>query len=230
MGMSSDYILQEFALAIERLVPLTPDEVTQEAQRLYADLSQNPATDEQLVRKALIEIGRKEFPYRKAYEELCANDEERRLQEATLARLSPALREKVLSLLQVGVSLVDYLNSQMFEKELTGTQRHEIEEAVLAAHDVINRQCDERAAERKQKYQDLVDRWRAYEERLQKKIEVIRSLAQRAHDADLAAEILDAAMRFEEGWSIVERDPTEEDVQGAYEDFATRVEEGEEEM
>lgn len=229
MNHPHEYLLQEFKISIDRLVPLTPHDIVEEANSLYERLQLDDKTSERQIRQALIEIGKKEFPYRKAYEELCAQDEERRLQEAALAKLEPEVKAKIEVMTNSGVHILEYVKSRLFEEQLNSTERFKVETAILEAHDVINRQCDERAQERKTRYEDLVKQWSEYLERVSKKIEALKAMAERS--SLRRSEILDKALTFEEGWSIVERDPVESEVDEELKEWALALdgeEEGEE--
>ncbi len=226
MSHPHQYLLQEFKISIEKLVPLTPSEVVEEATRLYAELSANELATEKQIRQALILIGRKEYPYRKAYIELCAGDEEQRLQADILRRLEAPIATKVKKMTDSGVHVLDYVNSKLFERDLTPTERYQVEQAILAAHDVLNKQCDDRAQERQQSFQELVEHWRQEEQRVQQLIDQLRGMAER--DITYADEIRGKADQLEEGWSIVERDPAEEEIKQEIANWTTVLEEADE--
>lgn len=210
MSHPHEYLLQEYKLSIDRLVPLTPQEIVDEATALYNQLMADEHASERQIKQALILIGRKEYPYRKAYVELCAGDEEKRLQEAAISKLEPGILAKIKSVLDSGVHITDYVNSKFFEKDLLPEERFRVEEAILSAHDVINKQCGDRAHERQANYDELVARYKKQAEKMQALIDQLRSMA--ARDPKWNAEIQGKADEFEEGWSIVERDPTEEEI------------------
>ncbi len=210
MSHPHEYLLKEFQISIDKLVPLTPPEVVAEAKKLHEELAANENASEKQIHDALVYVGRKEFPYRKAYEELCAGDEEQRLQQQVFDRLEPGVKEKVHNVTHHGVHVLDYVNSRLFEEQLTADERYQVEQAILMAHDVLNKQCSERATERQKNYEELVAKWKAEEERLQGMIETLRSFAER--DAKWRDEILGRVVTLEEGWSVVERDPTEEEI------------------
>ncbi len=226
MSHPHEYLLQEFKISIDKLVPLTPPVVLEEANKIYDELSANPGATEKQIKQALILIGRKEYPYRKAYVELCAQDEEKRLQAEILKRLDGTIAEKVKHMVDSGVHVQDYVNSKLFERDLEATERYQVEQAILLAHDVLNKQCDERAKERQQNFEDLVARWKQEEERLQQMIDQLKGMAER--DMTYADEILGKAEQFEEGWSIVERDPTEEEIKQEIAHWTTILEEADE--
>ena len=222
------YLLQEFKISIDKLVPLTPKAIVDEAWGLYKELSEDENSTEQQIRQALVHVGKKEFPYRKAYEELCASDEEQRLQKIVFDRLEADVKAKVEAITQHGVHVLDYVNSKLFEEQLSADERYQVEQAILLAHDDLDRQCDERATERKESYEQLVARWTGEEQRLQQMIDQLRGMAER--DAKWADEIKGKADVFEEGWSIVERDPVEDEIKKEIEYWSTVLEEEESEV
>jgi len=221
-----EYLLQEYKISIDKLVPLTPAEIVGEAQRLYDELAAYSSVTEKQIHQALVLIGRKEYPYRKAYLELCAGDEEQRLQAEILKRLEGPIADKVKLMTESGVHVIDYVNSKLFERDLEATERYQVEQAILLAHDVLNKQCDERAKERQQNFDELVARWKAEEERLQQMIDQLRGMAER--DMTYAEEIRGKADQFEEGWSIVERDPAEDEIKQEIAHWTTVLEEADE--
>lgn len=225
MAHPHEYLLQEYKISIDKLVPLTPSEVISEAEKLYGELSQDESASERQIRQALIHIGKKEFPYRKAYEELCAGDEERRLEAAALQKLDEPVKAKLKPLLENGVHLTDFANSKLFETNLESDERYRVEQAILEAHDVVGRECDDRAKERAESYETLVATWKKKQEDMQKMIDQLRSMAER--NPESANEIIGKADQFEEGWSIVERDPSEEELKKEIENWAAVMEEHE---
>lgn len=218
--------LDEFKISIEKLVPLTPPEIKQGALKLLGELSENLAVDEKQIHQALTYIGRKEFPYRKAYEELCAGDEEQRLQKLVFERIEEDVKNKLLAITQHGVMLDDYVASDMFETELTAPERLQIEQAILLAEDTLDHQCDERAHKRHAQYEDLVDRWTKEATRLQGLIDNLRAMGD--EDLKWKGEINSVCDRLEEGWSIVERDPSEEEIKKELEYWNTVLHDTEE--
>lgn len=203
-------LLEEFRIVLDRLVPLAPAELVTEGRALHEQLTGDMQTTERQVHQAIAYIGTKEYPYRKAYQELCAKDEERRLETAIMARLDEGLAEKIRAITQHGVHVLDYAASPLFETQLAPEERYRVEEAILGAHEVINRQCDERARERHATFAELVERWSARQAETQALIEQLRALSERS--ATYASEIIERADRLTEGWSIAEHDPTPEGV------------------
>lgn len=217
--------LDEFRISIDKLVPLTPLEIKDEAMKLYEELSANAQATLKQIHQALSLIGRKEFPYRKAYHELCAGDEEQRLQQLVFDRVDENVKKKVQAVIQHGVMLDDFVASDLFD-ELKPEERLQIEQAILLAEDTLDHQCDERAHKRQQQYDELVDHWKQEAARLQGLIDNLRAMGD--EDPKWRGEIDSVCDRLEEGWSIVERDPSEEEIKKELEYWNTVLHESEE--
>ncbi|MCH8049170.1 hypothetical protein IH979_00465 [Patescibacteria group bacterium] len=218
--------LDEFKFAIDKLVPLTPKEVANEAKKLHQELSANEDAIEKQIHQALTLIGLKEFPYRKAYLELCAGDEEQRLKEAVYERLDEKVKKRVEEIVKHGVLIDDFVKSRLFEEQFSSDERYQVEQAILLADEVLDKQCDERAHERQQQFEGLVTKWTQEAERLQGMIDRLRQMA--SEDQKWTGEINSIADKLEEGWSIVERDPTEEGIKKEIEYWNTVLHEEEE--
>ncbi|MDA0208465.1 MAG: hypothetical protein O3B64_03635, partial [bacterium] len=160
--------LDEFKISIDNMVPLTPPELLEEAKKLHAELSSSEETNEKQIHQALSLIGRKEYPYRKAYVELCAGDEENRLQEAVFERLDDEVKKKIQNMTKHGVILEEYVKSSLFEEQLDPDERYQVEQAILLADEVLEHQCDDRAKKRKESYDELVKKHQGEVDRLQR--------------------------------------------------------------
>ncbi|MFH1712500.1 MAG: hypothetical protein ABH846_04685 [Patescibacteria group bacterium] len=202
--------LDEFKIAIEKLVPLVSPEMVKEANELHAELSANEEATEKQIHQALSLVGRKEYPYRKAYMELCAGDEEQRLRKVVYERLDPKVKEKVDEIIRHGVMLEDLVKSKLFTEGFDGDERYQIQQAILLADEVLDKQCDERAHSKQKQYDELVSNWTNEAARLQGLIDQLRSLA--SEDPKWEGEINSICDKLEEGWSVVEKDPTEEGI------------------
>lgn len=219
--------LQEFQIAIDKMTHYVPAELLSAAQAKHDELLANESITEKEIHEVFSDFGRQEYPFRKAYHDLCAGDEEQRLQSLVLERLDEAVKNKVLDHIKHGVLIDDYVKSSFFEEELTPEERLQIENAVLLAEDVLNSQCDERASKRKEQFVDLVKKWADERDRLQKMIDGLRAMA-KAGDK-WASEINSICDKLEEGWSIVERDPQEEEIKKEVEYWDTVLHEVEDE-
>lgn len=219
-------LLDQFRASIERLVPLTPPDVIDEARQLVDELGKSETTSAEQIRQAFVLFGRKEFPYRKAYEALCAGDEEQRLQEIVLGKLDDVTKASMDAVTKYGVHVLDFVKSSQFE-QLLPDQQTAIDNAIREAHDVLNKQCDDRATQRQQDFESLVKSWRAKGERIQSMIEALRTLAERSEV--YAPDILAKAREFEDGWSMLEPDPTEEGVQREFDSWVQVLDDSEDE-
>ena len=218
--------LDEFKISIDKLVPLTPPELVEEAEKLLTEMQANEALTEKQIHQAMSVIGKKEYPYRKAYLEICAGDEEQRLQKAVFERLDGNVKQKLQEMTKHGVLLDDYVKSKLFEEQLKPEERLQIEQAILLSEDVLDTQCDDRARKRHEDYKKLVENWKQEVDKLQGMIDELRKMAD--EDSKWTAEINTVCDRLEEGWSIVERDPTEEEIKKEIEYWNTVLHEDEE--
>jgi hypothetical protein len=210
MSHPQEEVLKSFRVAIGKLVPLTPPAIVDEANRLAEELEGNAAVSAEQIRQALVYIGRKEFPYRKAYLELCAGDEDARLQEIVLGKIDDVTKSMMEPVTKYGVHILDFVKSSQFE-DLSEDAKVAIDNAVREAHDIVNRQCDERASSRAASYQELVARWTGEATNIQKMIDVLKDMADR--DSRYHDEILGRARQLEDGFSMIEEDPSQELVE-----------------
>ena len=210
MSHPQEGLLKEFRRAIEKLVPLTPKEVVEEAVRLAVELETNESSTPEQIRQALVYVGKKEFPYRKAYQELCAGDEEARMQEIVVQRIDDATKAMIEPVTKYGVHMLDFVKSSQFDA-LSDDAKIAIDNALREAHDVVNRQCDERASSRADSYHALVQRWTIEAQNIQKLIDVLKDMAER--DARYHDDVLGRARQFEDGFSMIEEDPSQELVE-----------------
>ncbi len=210
MSHPEQEFIDQFRFAVERLAPLTPKDILVEAENLIDELESEESTSAEQIRQAMVFVGRKEFPYRKAYQELCAGDEEQRLQQIVLDKLDDAIKEQMEAVSKYGVHILDYIKSSQFD-ELPHDVQTNIDNAVREAHDILNEQCDDRAHQRQADFEKLVSEWKTKTDKIQTMINVLRELSER--DEQYKADIIAKVNEFENGWSMIDLDPTEEDVQ-----------------
>lgn len=220
--------LKELQCAIDKMRHYVPSELLTEAQKTHDDLLANNDATETQVHFALVEIGKKEFPYRKAYHDLCSSDEEQRLQSLVFERLDDAVKQKVMDHTKHGVLVDHYVKSKLFEEELTPEERLQIENAILLAEDVLNSQCDERAGKRHGQFEELIKKWSDERDRLQKMIDYLKGMANGA--GKWREDILASVAHLEESWSVAELQVNEEDIKKEVEYWDTVLHEVEEEV
>lgn len=219
--------LKEFQCAIDKMHHYAPPDLITEAQAQHDALLADAESTEEQIHLALVTVGKKEYPYRKAYHDLCASDEEQRLQSLVLERLDENVKQKVLGHTKHGVLIDHYVKSKLFEEELTPEERLQIENAVLLAEDVLNSQCDERAGKRHGQFEDLIKKWCDERDRLQKMIDTLRGMAGGA--GKWRDDILASVSRLEESWSVAESRVSEEEIKKEVEYWDTVLHEVEEE-
>jgi hypothetical protein len=209
--MSHTYSLQLLREAIEKAPKAFPEErrsaMLAEHARLAAD--SNVALSQ--IEDAIVAFGKEIWPYRKAYQEIhdAYGKDEPYLRET----LSPATRTKYGAFVAGGGKLEDVRGGGELERTFTPEEKHEIEEAWLAARERAHRELDALiAGEWKQKFESSLAALRGRQAEIEKRIAALRALA--GESPKWAAEILDKVKVFEEGWSGVEREVSEDDIRG----------------
>lgn len=211
--------LDELKIAIDKFVPLTPESVVSEAKAVYERLAAEPETDVAEIHAALVDIGRKEYPYRKAYHDLCDTDEEKRLRELVLPRLDEPVKKVLEEAFSYNILLDDFVRSEMFEDKLDGDQRYQVTNAILLSEEQLENQCDDRAHERQQQFETLVAKRKEEVKQLQDNIDLLKRLMQQypLHADEIAAVV----SRLEEGWSVTNKDPSKEEIEKEIEYWQT---------
>lgn len=198
-------LLGEFKYALDHLVPTVPAEVVEEGRRMHQELADNPEASEDQIHDALVKIGKAEFAYRNAYNDMVGKASEAKRVDLVLDHLEPAVKEKVKHLLDSGVALDELVKSGMFETDFTAEERYQVEDGILHAIDHIKEELPKEIEARKAEYDTLVAEWKAKQAKMEEKIEELRALSNK--DAKWKDEILDKVKTLEEGWAVTERDP-----------------------
>lgn len=200
--------IDQIKISIENFVPLTPGSLTEKANQLVKDIEENPQAPVSQIHQALAEIGREEYPYRKAYHDLCDDDEEARQKKLILERLDDDLKAKLEEALQY-MLFDDYVASPAFE-DLAPEDRAQVDNAYRIAEETLDKQCDERASSRAGQYDELLLKYKDQVKSWQAKIDYLRELGKTSPEH--ADELNAVADRLEEGWSVTEKDPSEEEI------------------
>lgn len=211
--------LDEIAIAIKKFVPLTPEDVKTRAETMLNGLQENPAVGLKEIHDALVEIGREEYPYRKAYHDLCDADEEVRLRKLVLERLDEKVKKVLEEAFSYNILLDDFVRSELFEQKLTGEERYQVTNAITLAEEVLNNQCDDRAHARVGQFEELVEKRKQEVKTLQDRMDFLRHIGrQYPVHADEINVVVD---RLEEGWSITNPDPSKEEIEKEIEYWQT---------
>jgi len=198
-------LLDEFKLSIDRLPITVPQEIIDEARKLHAELLADPEASESKIEDALILIGKKEYPYRRAYNELAGTTSAEHRVELILDHLDASVKEKVQSHLQHGVTIDELVKSSMFETDFTPEERYQVEDGMLHAVDHLEEEAPAKIEEHQAEYDKLVETWKEKEAEMEGKIAELKALAD--VDKKWKDEILDKVRVFEMGFAITERDP-----------------------
>lgn len=199
-------MLDEFQYAIKHFVPTLPTPIKQEAQRIHDDLAKNEALDETAIKHAFYTIGIKEYPYRRAYQELTSSTAEEMLTKMVLEHVDEMVRGVIKPHLEAGVSLEELVSSDLFTESLDAKQRYQVEDGILVAKNKLAEILKNRVGEQAEQYQALVDKWTQVAGKIQESIDELEVLAQ-GGDETQQAEIKNKVARFREGFLITEPDP-----------------------
>lgn len=199
-------MLDEFQYAIKHFVPTLPPPIKEEAQRIHDDLSQNEAVDEAAIKHAFYTIGIKEYPYRRAFQELTSSTAEEMLNTMVLEHVDGTVRGVIKPHLDAGVSLEELVSSDLFTESLDAKQRYQVEDGILVAKDKLAENLKTQVGGQAERYQALVGKWTREAEKIQEAIGELEQLAQ-GGDENQQAEIKNKVARFREGFLITEPDP-----------------------
>ena len=199
-------MLDEFQYAIKHFVPTLPAPVKEEAQRIHDDLAKNEALDEAGIKQAFYTVGIKEYPYRRAYEELTSLSAHEMLNKMVLEHVDETVRGVIKPHLDEGVSLEELVSSDLFTQQLDPKQRYQVEDGILVAKDKLAEILKNRVGEQAQEYQALVDKWSQEALKIQEAVQELEQLAQ-GGDENQQAEIKNKVARFREGFLVTEPDP-----------------------
>jgi hypothetical protein len=204
-------MLDEFQYAIKHFVPTLPTPIKEEAQRIHDDLAGNEALDEAAIKHAFYTIGIKEYPYRRAYQELTSSTAEKMLEQMVLEHVDDTVRGVIKPHLDEGVSLEELISSDLFTEALDPKQRYQVEDGILVAKAKLTEMLTNRVGEQASQYQTLVEKWTQEAGKIQEAIDELEVLSQ-GGDETQQAEIKGKVARFREGFLITETDPEREIV------------------
>lgn len=203
--------LDEFQFAIRHFVPTLPREIKEEAQKIHDDLAAKEDIDEAALREAFYTIGVKEYPYRKAYQELTHSSAEAQMKAMVLEHVDETVRAVIKPHLDAGVSLDELFSSEIFESQLDAKQRYQVEDGILVAANKLAEKFTVEVGGQADTYHTLVAKWKAHAAEIEKAIQDLEKLAQ-GGDENQQAEIKDKAARLREGFLVTEPDPELEEV------------------
>lgn len=204
-------LLDVFRLAIRGFVPTIPKALKQEAKDTLETLQKNFNADERQIKQAFFDVSLKEYPYRRAYQELTQGETGKRLVEFVLEHVDPSVRAFLKLHLDAGVSLQELMKSDLFETGLTPAEQYQVEDGVFVASSKISDDVKYGSGQTHITYERLVKKWQDHALEIRRAIDELEALAEQG-DAAQRAEILEKVARFREGFLITEEDPDFEAV------------------
>lgn len=204
-------LLSEFAFAIRHFVPTLPEEIKHDAQTILDQLMADPQADEAQIVRAFYEVGVKEYPYRRAYQELTQGQAGAHLKALVLEHVDETVRAIIKPHLDAGVGLEELFKSDLFEKQLTPAQRYQVEDGILVSSSKLADQLKDQVGAEEASYEKLVEKWKKHASEIQKAIDELESLTAQA-DENQGHEITNKVSRYREGFLVTEPDPELEEV------------------
>ncbi|NQV90097.1 hypothetical protein HQ487_01670 [Candidatus Uhrbacteria bacterium] len=205
-------MLEEFQFAIKHFAPTIPESIKAEAQQIHDDIAQNESIDETAIKKAFYTIGIKEYPYRRAYEELTHTSAQAQMNKMVIEHVDETVRAVIKPHLDAGVSLEELVSSAIFTDQLDAKQRYQVEDGILVSQDKLAESLKSQVGTQADQYQALVDKWTFEAGKIQEAIVNLEKLAQ-GGDENQQAEIKGKVSRLREGFLVTEPDPQLEEVQ-----------------
>ncbi len=204
-------LLNEYRYAVRHFVPTLPKEIKQEGVDALERLSADMQADEAQIKKVFYEIGVKEFPYRRAYQELTAGKAAPHLKAMVLEHVDETVRSVIKPYLDSGVGIEELVKSELFEKELTPEQRYQVEDGILVASSKLAEMLKGQVSAEEASYELLVEKWKKHAGEIQKAIDELEALASQGNE-NQRAEIKDKVARYREGFLITETDPELQEI------------------
>jgi hypothetical protein len=211
MTHPNKYLLLELDIAIKKIPPTLSNLKTEAQARLKA-FESDETTSEDSILGYLAELGRQEFPHRHALVELHKQYGKDVEDKMVIEHLDEAVAKKVQTMLDSGVVLEELINSDWFEDKLDAAERYQVEDGILLARYKIEQEDGGLIAAHKDDFDKLVSKWESEAQKIEALLEKLEALA--GKDERYKDEIKEQVKQFKSGWSIVERDPSSEEIKG----------------
>jgi len=190
--------------AIDRIPFTFPENEKKKFEEEYANLEASPETTRDNIEAMIVGVGKANWPYRKAYQDILQNYGADKYEEFFKLHLPENLRAKYEDYINRGGNLHDFRHGKDFEKEFTADENLAIEEAFFSAEDEIKGFMMSAVKEHKDEYDES---FKIYEKKQKILANMIESLREMAGESEKwSPQILDKVKNFEEGWSIIDRD------------------------
>jgi len=189
---------------IERIPFTYPEKEKKEFEDKYHLFEANQEVKREDIDNLVIEIGKATWPHRKAYEEFVRNYAQDKLEEYFKMHLDKAVLGKYEEFVKQGGNIKDYRRTKDFEEYFTPEENMAIEKALFTAHDEVKIFLQGIINDKRSEYEESLKIFEQKQKDLANMIASLKEIA--AKSEKWAPEILDKIKKFEEGWSVVERD------------------------
>lgn len=205
-------MLDEFQFAIHHFVSTLPDQIKKQAQELHDKLLANENATEDDLKQVFYEIGVKEYPYRKAYEELTSSVAEPQIKVLVIDHVDEKVRSLIKPHLDSGVTLAELVSSDFFTEQLTPEQRYQVEDGILVAKSKLADQMKHHVSGHQAQYDELVAKWTKQAEAIEAALQKLEAMSQKG-DENQKQEIINKTQRYREGFLVTEKDPELPEIQ-----------------
>ena len=219
------YLLLELDIAIKKIPPTLP-ELKKEAEAKLKTFEADEAVSEDIMLSYLAELGRKEFPHRHALLEMHEAHGKGVEDKMVIDHLEAPVAAKVKKMLDSGVGLEELVGSDWFENELDPAERYQVEDGILLARYKIEKEDKGLVASNKDEFDKFLAKWEEKAKKMEALLEELETLAQT--DERYKDEIEELVKVYRAGWSVVERDPSVEEIKKTLDYWKGVFEEGEE--
>lgn len=199
---------------IERAPVTFPAEKKEEMKKKHAEFLKNKKISCAKIEEMVAKFGREIWPYRKAWEEMYKRYGHPKEGEYFESKLPKPMHDKYFACKVKGGGhcLREYRMCGLMEKCFTPEEKFDLDQAVLFALSQAKADVDKLVLEeKKDEYEKLFEKWSEKQKIMTAKIEELRKLA--LANPKWQAEILDKIKTIEQGWSIIERDITLEEIE-----------------
>ena len=214
------YTLELLKISIDRLPPGFSADSKKYFEDRLKDFSKRTDCSYEELQQAIVELGQQSWPYRKAYEKLYEIYGRSSEEAFLLENLDKGLRERYEKFIHEGGKLNhiagaknadDLWKASPFERFFTPEEKFAIEQALLSARLAARREILELVNDSKrQEYENLAIEFVRRQAVMRDKLGELRSLA--SVSPKWETEIMLQVRAFEEGWSVVERQIDEQEL------------------
>jgi len=205
-------LINELEFGINHLPPSVPEDIVAEIKIKFAELKNlGDKVNEETVENVVTEIGKMEWPYRRAYHRLvqsCCTQTEFQMM---MGKLSPKTKKKFETIGGKDAPLQEVLKSKVFEEKLSPEEWYEIQEAALNAKLEMAEYMKKYIESRKEEFEKYVQEEKQEQKKLEDAIDTLRGMA--SIDEHWGPDILSSVQQAELGWSIIEPDVSLGDIQ-----------------